>query len=62
MPNDTIVASRTDCQVLLRVPKPLLQRLDRATRQSKRSRNSEILCRLSKSLEAGTVNAAGAQG
>jgi hypothetical protein len=52
MSKAAIVASHSDPKVLLRVPKPLLKQLNSATRQSKRSRNSEILCRLSQSFDA----------
>lgn len=38
-----MIASRKDPSVLLRVPEPLLRRIDAAATKSGRSRNSEIL-------------------
>ena len=46
-----MIAKRTDPSVLLRVPEPLLKQLDAAADTSGRSRNTEILVRLEKSLQ-----------
>ncbi len=44
------IATRKDPSVLLRVPKPILKSLDAAAAKNGRSRNSEVLVRLSESL------------
>lgn len=47
-----LVASRTDPTVLLRLPAELLEQVDRAAARAGRSRNSEILVRLTTSLQS----------
>lgn len=49
-----LVASRTDPSVLVRIPADLLEKVDRAAAGAGRSRNSEILVRLTESLQPDT--------
>ena len=44
-------ASRKDPAVLLRLPRDLVKRVGEAAKKSARSRNSEIVLRLQKSLD-----------
>ena len=56
-----IKASRKDPGVRVRFPSNLLRALDRAAKTSGRSRNTEILYRLSESLEAARQGHQGGQ-